>query len=166
MGPPRLGGRGPAGHPSRGRYRPPGHGGESGAEVLHVIAAAGSPEVPPGAPGRSVEDVDSTPRRRPFAGRGRTDDVHRITGARRGLTEDIDSRARRYLITMGIRTACFVLAVAFDGWLRWVFLVGAVFLPYFAVVIANAGRESAPGAVPPVPFDRVALPSGRQPSEP
>ena len=28
-----------------------------------------------------------------------------------------------------------------DGALRWTLIVGAVVLPYFAVVIANAGRE-------------------------
>ena len=28
-----------------------------------------------------------------------------------------------------------------EGVLRWVLIVGAVVLPYFAVVIANAGRE-------------------------
>jgi hypothetical protein len=28
-----------------------------------------------------------------------------------------------------------------EGWLRWVLIFGAVALPYFAVVIANAGRD-------------------------
>jgi hypothetical protein len=31
--------------------------------------------------------------------------------------------------------------VIVTGPLRWVLLFGAVFLPYFAVIIANAGRE-------------------------
>lgn len=39
---------------------------------------------------------------------------------------------------MGIRTACFVLAIVTDGPLRWVLVAGAVFLPYVAVVLANA----------------------------
>lgn len=47
-------------------------------------------------------------------------------------------RIRRYLITMGIRIACFVLAVVFEGWVRWVFVAGAAILPYIAVVLANA----------------------------
>jgi hypothetical protein len=39
---------------------------------------------------------------------------------------------------MLIRLACILLAVAIDGWLRWVFIAGAVLLPYFAVVAANS----------------------------
>ena len=67
--------------------------------------------------------------------------MHTITGARRGVADDVSSRTRRYLISMGIRTLCFVLAVVFSGWARWVFLAGALFLPYFSVVFANSGRE-------------------------
>ena len=40
---------------------------------------------------------------------------------------------------MVIRVVCIILAVAVPlGWLTWIFVAGAVFLPYFAVVIANA----------------------------
>jgi hypothetical protein len=42
---------------------------------------------------------------------------------------------------MGVRTVCFLLAVVTDGWLRWVFIAGAVLLPYLSVVFANSGRE-------------------------
>jgi hypothetical protein len=71
----------------------------------------------------------------------RSDPVHRVSGVRRPLSEDVQGRTRRYLISMGIRTGCFVGAVLVDGWLRWVLMVGAVLLPYIAVVVANAGRE-------------------------
>lgn len=54
-------------------------------------------------------------------------------------------RMRRYLISMSVRTLCFVLAVVAGGWLRWVFVAFAVFLPYVAVVAANSGRSAAPG---------------------
>lgn len=67
--------------------------------------------------------------------------VYAITAARRGLREDVEARTRRYLLSMGIRTVCFVLAVVTPGWPRWAFLVGALVLPYLAVVIANGGRE-------------------------
>lgn len=67
--------------------------------------------------------------------------VYQITGARRGVRDDVNSRTRRYLLSMGIRTVCFVLAVVAQGWLRWVFIVGAVALPYLSVVFANSGRE-------------------------
>jgi Protein of unknown function (DUF3099) len=69
--------------------------------------------------------------------------VHKITAARPSLTEDIRSRQTRYLISMTIRTACFLLAIITDGWLRWMFFVAALVLPYIAVVLANAGREMA-----------------------
>jgi hypothetical protein len=77
----------------------------------------------------------------------RTDPVHRVSGVRRPLSEDVQGRTRRYLVSMAIRTGCFVGAVLADGWLRWVLMAGAVFLPYIAVVVANAGRERI--AAPP-----------------
>ncbi|MET0739998.1 MAG: DUF3099 domain-containing protein [Candidatus Nanopelagicales bacterium] len=69
--------------------------------------------------------------------------VYRITGAAPSLTADVNQRTKRYLISMGIRTVCFVLAVlVFTGWLRWLFMVLAIVLPYISVVFANAGRET------------------------
>ena len=68
-------------------------------------------------------------------------EVFNITKADTGLTQDQAGRQRRYLISMGLRTACFVGGVLADGVLRWTLIFGAVALPYFAVVIANAGRE-------------------------
>lgn len=66
-------------------------------------------------------------------------DAVRITTAPRSRAEDMAARQRRYVISMSIRMICFVAAVAVGpGWLRWVLMVGAVFLPYFAVVFANA----------------------------
>jgi threonine/homoserine/homoserine lactone efflux protein len=51
---------------------------------------------------------------------------------------------RNYAITMSVRMACFGLAVVITpyAWYTWVFAFGAIFLPYFAVVIANATRPS------------------------
>ena len=67
--------------------------------------------------------------------------VYQITGARRGVREDVDQRTRRYLASMGVRTVCFILAVVTHGYLRWGFIVLAVVLPYVSVVFANGGRE-------------------------
>ena len=67
--------------------------------------------------------------------------VFELTGVARSRNEDIAARARRYTIGMGIRTVCFVSAVLTTGVVRWSFVVGAIVLPYIAVVIANAGRE-------------------------
>lgn len=55
--------------------------------------------------------------------------------------DDRDDRMRKYTISMTIRTVCFVLAVVLHGWLRWACVVLAVFLPYFAVVLANATNK-------------------------
>ncbi|MGI8577824.1 MAG: DUF3099 domain-containing protein [Nocardioidaceae bacterium] len=60
-----------------------------------------------------------------------------ITSARRSRSDDIKHRQTRYLISMGIRTACFVLAVLTPSPYRWFFVAGALFLPYVAVVLAN-----------------------------
>ena len=68
-------------------------------------------------------------------------EVFSITAAKTGITQDQKSRQRGYLIGMGLRTSCFVLAIVTSGTLRWILVAGALILPYFAVVIANAGRE-------------------------
>lgn len=75
-------------------------------------------------------------------------EVFTITEAQRGLSVEQTGRTRRYLISMGIRTACVILAIFIPGWPRWVFIALAVVLPYLAVVVANAGRENdEPGDV-------------------
>jgi hypothetical protein len=80
-------------------------------------------------------------------------EVHRITAANKPHSDDMDARMNRYLVSMLIRTACFILMFATHGPLRWLFAVGAIFLPYIAVIFANAGgerREAGPGAVLPL----------------
>jgi hypothetical protein len=74
-------------------------------------------------------------------GSARRGPVYEITGARRGLSEDIRYRQRRYVISMSIRTVCFVLAILTTGTLRWTFFILALVLPYISVVFANGGRE-------------------------
>jgi hypothetical protein len=67
------------------------------------------------------------------------DEAVRITTAGVGLGADIAARQRRYVVSMAIRTVCFVAAVVVGpGWLRWVLVAAAVLLPYVAVVMANA----------------------------
>lgn len=68
-------------------------------------------------------------------------EVFSISQVETALSEDQTGRQRRYLISMGLRTACFVGGILAEGALRWTLIIGAVVLPYFAVVIANAGRE-------------------------
>jgi hypothetical protein len=64
--------------------------------------------------------------------------VYRITDARPAHSDDLNRRINRYLVSMAIRTACVVLVFVVHGPLRWVFAVGAVLLPYLAVILANA----------------------------
>ncbi|MGH3124265.1 MAG: DUF3099 domain-containing protein, partial [Streptosporangiaceae bacterium] len=70
-----------------------------------------------------------------------------VTEAQPPLSADIASRQRRYLIMMGIRVACFAATIALflagAGWWAAIPAVGAITIPYFAVVIANGGREPA-----------------------
>lgn len=66
-----------------------------------------------------------------------------VTTARAPLKEEQANRIRTYLITMGVRTVCFFGAVVATGWLRWTMVALAVFLPYFAVIIANAVKPRA-----------------------
>lgn len=74
------------------------------------------------------------------------------TSLPRAPRDEVGSRSTRYLIMMGVRVLCFILMVFVQpfGWWTWVFGVGAVFLPYVAVVMANVGQDSKTArAVPP-----------------
>ena len=57
---------------------------------------------------------------------------------------------RRYMWTMVIRITCFVLMAVVTpyGWYTWVFVAGAIFLPYVAVIVANVGYDSSARAEP------------------
>lgn len=73
--------------------------------------------------------------------------VFSVTTAHSSAADDQAVRVKRYLITMGIRTACFVIAVVAQGAIRWTAVAGAVVLPYIAVVLANAVTPRARGSV-------------------
>ncbi len=81
--------------------------------------------------------------------RFRRSSAHLVTEAHRSRSQDIAYRERRYLVTMGIRIVCFVAAVVLFaqglGWLAAIPIVGAIVIPYFAVVFANAGRDASAG---------------------
>lgn len=44
----------------------------------------------------------------------------------------------KYTIAMSVRMVCIILGVFTTGILMWIFFALAIFLPYFAVVVANA----------------------------
>ncbi len=76
----------------------------------------------------------------------RRDRAHLVTEARQSRSADIAQRERRYLVMMAIRVVCFVAAVVLflnrAGWLAMIPAVGAITLPYFAVVVANSRRAA------------------------
>ena len=67
-----------------------------------------------------------------------------VTSLPQAPRDEASARVRNYWITMGIRMACFALTVLVTpyGWYTWVFALGAVFLPYIAVVMANVGKDT------------------------
>lgn len=73
-----------------------------------------------------------------------------VTSAPRKAADDLNARMKHYLVTMGIRTACFVLAFLTTGWVRWTCVALAVVLPYIAVVFANAHAPRIAGRIAPV----------------
>lgn len=87
-------------------------------------------------------------------GRRESPEVFTITAAQRPLSVEQEGRTRRYLVSMGVRTVCLLGAIVIDGWPRIMLVIGAIVLPYLAVVIANGGRENDEpgdmGAVVPV----------------
>ena len=96
----------------------------------------------------------------------REPDPIRITTATRSRSDDISGRQRRYVISMTIRTICFLLAVVSMGhWFMWAFLIASFVLPYVAVVMANAGANVDPGGPDPVGPDLSRPALGGPPDE-
>lgn len=85
----------------------------------------------------------------------RQQQVFSITSAAESQTADRMRREKRYAISMLIRTACFLggvgLVMLHGPWAiaGWLMFAAAVFLPYIAVVFANAGvRKKGAGPSP------------------
>jgi Protein of unknown function (DUF3099) len=84
--------------------------------------------------------------------------VYLVTSARPGHSEEIAGRSRRYLISMGVRVVCLVLAIfVLSGWLRLVGVAAALVLPWIAVVMANAGPAGDRDQPTFVSADRIAI---------
>lgn len=93
-----------------------------------------------------------------------------VTTAGRSHSDDINLRQRRYVMTQSVRILCVLLAAFLPVPVEWkgLLIVGAVLLPWFGVVMANAGptvgrtRKSAlvdrPAPVEPM---RIAVEPGR-----
>ena len=77
-----------------------------------------------------------------------------VTSVEVSPDQERKSRFLKYTIAMLVRVACIILAVTVPfGWFTLFFSLGAIFLPYFAVVIANevgtAPSDKAPKVVAP-----------------
>lgn len=70
----------------------------------------------------------------------RPEEIARITTAAESPNVDIAHRERRYIISMTIRTLCFLGAVFAHHipWLCVSLIAASFFLPYIAVVMANS----------------------------
>lgn len=90
----------------------------------------------------------------------------RITTAGTSRNEEIAARQKRYIISMSIRSACFIGAVIAGlnhvTWL-WPILIGAaIVLPYVAVVAANAAHTKGDSfTLNDSPFGRAELRGGK-----
>ncbi len=69
-----------------------------------------------------------------------------ITTVSESPDDERKSRMLKYTLAMTIRVVCIILAMFVDGWLMWLAFAGAIFLPYFAVVLANA-QGPKPGEI-------------------
>lgn len=67
----------------------------------------------------------------------KSDDAALITSAAQGRTLELEERQKRYLITMGVRTALFVAFLIVPGWWKLVTLALAGGLAVVAVLLAN-----------------------------
>lgn len=92
-----------------------------------------------------------------------------VTSANLSHTDDISLRQRRYVLTQSLRIVCVLLATLLPVALAWkgLFMLGAVALPWFGVVMANAGptisrrRQSSLVERPVEQPVRIALEPGR-----
>jgi hypothetical protein len=115
----------------------------------------------------------------PDASSGDTE-VHSITDAATAHSEEMRQRMVKYAVAMGIRMVCLILIFVVDGWFKVLPVIGAVFLPWVAVVIANGSdkaevhsdslldyvpmTELAAPAADPAPADGTGAPVAGDPS--
>ena len=94
----------------------------------------------------------------------RRPEIHNISDAREAHSDDMRQRMIKYSVSMGIRMVCLILVFVVEGWLQWVMIAGAVFLPYFAVIIANGGSDTSNLAHSDSLLDRAPAPELEAPA--
>jgi hypothetical protein len=60
-----------------------------------------------------------------------------------GESPEVERKRRmiKYTVAMTVRVICLVVGMFVQGWLMWICFAGAIFLPYFAVILANANSS-------------------------
>ena len=77
------------------------------------------------------------------------------------------SRMIKYAVTQAVRVVCIIACLFVPGWWILIPAAGAIFLPYFAVVVANSVQQNPrptverPGAIVPVNRVPPVTPEGR-----
>jgi hypothetical protein len=88
-------------------------------------------------------------------------EVHSITDAATAHSEEMRQRMIKYAVAMGIRMVCLILIFVVDGWFKVLPVIGAVFLPWVAVVIANGSDKAeihSDSLLDYAPMDELAAP--------
>ena len=89
-------------------------------------------------------------------------EVHSITDAAAAHSEEMRQRMIKYAVAMGIRMVCLILIFVVDGWLKILPVIGAVFLPWIAVIIANGSDTAevhADSLLDSAPLDQLDAPA-------
>ncbi|MGO4494002.1 DUF3099 domain-containing protein [Arthrobacter sp. 2YAF22_2] len=94
-------------------------------------------------------------------------EVHSITDAATAHSEEMRQRMIKYAVAMGIRMVCLILVFVVDGWFKILPVIGAVLLPWFAVVIANGSDHAevhSESLIDYVPLDELDAPRSEGPT--
>jgi hypothetical protein len=105
---------------------------------------------------------------RPDAESGDTE-VHSITDAAAAHSDEMRQRMIKYAVAMGIRMVCLILIFVVDGWFKLLPVLGAVFLPWVAVVIANGSDKAeihSDSLLDYVPLTELDAPESAGPGQP
>jgi hypothetical protein len=94
-----------------------------------------------------------------------------VTSLPRSPQEDRHARMVKYTIAMTIRMVCILSCLFLQGWWLAVAAVGAIVLPYFAVILANVGGNQGtaverPGGVVVVSARHSGFPPPAEPYAP
>jgi hypothetical protein len=73
---------------------------------------------------------------------------HTVTSLQNAPELERRSRMIKYTVAMGIRLACIGACFLVSGWWLLVPALGAIILPYFAVVLANSATKESQKSAP------------------